>query len=855
MSQTSDEERASKLAEKLGTSPERLTESHDGKGTTHQPIIEYLDNDEIIKHIFTARRNAIALNNKHSSEALSGDGSPTYVFTDSRILGIMPKSDDEIYNISYQSIESAENHFGWLKWRMELEASGETYHLWINASRNDKDAVKSAKRYVVYLREISSIESKLSEIDSVISESELRKAESMLNETESQLNSIKNDFPEFQDTEKVEKISRSIAQRRQKTNFEQEIHSIQSKISQVDSLISESGFKTARYGIKKAESQFNALKNDFSGIVDNKEIEQISRIITQKRREIKQNSQDQISSPKSKHVVSSNEKPVNKDTSIGTDSKSSHDQLKTSQNRNRERTSADESEAGAKSEQSNEETREEMINTIQSLHDRLDRVPKSTDLTEDGEYSRNDFYIEFGSWDKTLEAAGINEEQASEEEGSIETATENSKNSRIEYLKSKRGVSSNTESTDTKTNLNERNKSSHSQLRSSNNKHREHKSIHESKAGTKSEEFSEETREEMINAVQSLHDRLDRVPKSTDLTEDGEYSRNDFYTEFGSWDKALEAAGISKEQASNRDRSVETTTENPKNSRIEYLKSKRGVSSNTESIEIKTNSNESSESPHSRLKSSSSKDMEHESVQESKAETKSEEFSEDTREEMLNTVRSLHDRLDRVPKSTDLPKKHSPRDFYTEFGSWDEALEAAGIDKEQAILDEIERVAEELGDIPTTGNIHNYAEYPASDYQSYFDSWDEALRESGVKEIFETKSKRSSDPIESDGESSSSPDGIERLLEIRGVGRPTARRILETFGTIDEATSAPTHQLIEVRGVGQGIAARITSKTGRQTGPDHDQPTTTAKSETSPENKNNDSIEILDKIANEFEEL
>jgi len=113
----------------------------------------------------------------------------------------------------------------------------------------------------------------------------------------------------------------------------------------------------------------------------------------------------------------------------------------------------------------------------------------------------------------------------------------------------------------------------------------------------------------------------------------------------------------------------------------------------------------------------------------------------------------------------------------------------------------------------------------------------------------------SSDSAENANGFSPSPDGIERLLEIRGVGRPTARRILETFGTVDEATSAPTHELTDIRGVGQGIAARIISKTGRQTGPDHDQPTTTAKSETSPEKKDNDSIEILDKIANEFEEL
>jgi hypothetical protein len=61
-------------------------------------------------------------------------------------------------------------------------------------------------------------------------------------------------------------------------------------------------------------------------------------------------------------------------------------------------------------------------------------------------------------------------------------------------------------------------------------------------------------------------------------------------------------------------------------------------------------------------------------------------------EEMLSTLQSLHNRLDRIPKSTELPKEYSPNEFYDEFGSWDEALKAAGIDEKQATLDEIERV-------------------------------------------------------------------------------------------------------------------------------------------------------------------
>jgi hypothetical protein len=145
--------RASNLVEEISDSanleisPEHLTESYDGEGTTHQPIIGYLDDNETIESILTAKRKSIALNEKTSGEDLGGDGKPTYVFTDSRVLGIMPKDYyDEIYSIPYKSINSINNHFGWTKHRMEIEASDKTYHLWISPS-NDKDTLKHTKQY------------------------------------------------------------------------------------------------------------------------------------------------------------------------------------------------------------------------------------------------------------------------------------------------------------------------------------------------------------------------------------------------------------------------------------------------------------------------------------------------------------------------------------------------------------------------------------------------------------------------------------------------------------------------------------------------------------------------------------
>lgn len=152
MSEVSDKKRASELAQELEEEPSRLTESHDGEGTTNQPVIEYINTEEEIRYIFTAIRKSIAINDKGSGENLYNDGEPTYVFTNKRVLGIMPKeNDDETYEISYSSITDVENNFGWTKWRMEIKADNDNYHLWISQN-TDRENFNDAKDYILKQR-------------------------------------------------------------------------------------------------------------------------------------------------------------------------------------------------------------------------------------------------------------------------------------------------------------------------------------------------------------------------------------------------------------------------------------------------------------------------------------------------------------------------------------------------------------------------------------------------------------------------------------------------------------------------------------------------------------------------------
>jgi HJR/Mrr/RecB family endonuclease/tetrahydromethanopterin S-methyltransferase subunit G len=295
MSQTVDEKTVSELAEGLGVSPERLTESYDGEGTTHRPITEYLNSGERINYIFTAKSKTIALNNKRSSASITGDGSPTYVFTDSRVLAVMPKDDDEICNIPYQSIESIENHFGWLKWRIEVETSNESYHLWVNSSHNNKEAIKNAKRYVFKkIRSakdeaqegVDSVRSELSEIDPLISDSKLEKADSRLDDAESRFNSLKQDFPEVVDEKNVKKVSGLITEKRQTINYHQEVSSIKSKLSEVDSLISDSELKQAESQLSDVESQVDSVAQKLN--TNPRELDEIRGKVKDKRQKIRQ---------------------------------------------------------------------------------------------------------------------------------------------------------------------------------------------------------------------------------------------------------------------------------------------------------------------------------------------------------------------------------------------------------------------------------------------------------------------------------------------------------------------------------------------------------------------------------------
>jgi len=81
--------------------------------------------------------------------------------------------------------------------------------------------------------------------------------------------------------------------------------------------------------------------------------------------------------------------------------------------------------------------------------------------------------------------------------------------------------------------------------------------------------------------------------------------------------------------------------------------------------------------------------------------------------------------------------EYPPRTYYRKFGSWNEALEAAGFEPQSdneklskaELLVELRRLADELGKRPRAQDMDAKGRYASSTYQKHFGKWSIAVEE------------------------------------------------------------------------------------------------------------------------------
>ena len=111
-------------------------------------------------------------------------------------------------------------------------------------------------------------------------------------------------------------------------------------------------------------------------------------------------------------------------------------------------------------------------------------------------------------------------------------------------------------------------------------------------------------------------------------------------------------------------------------------------------------------------------------------------------EELIRAIRSLAQELGRTPTAPEMESlgEYSAKTAQTRFGSWNEAVDAAGLEPNRefcisrsTLLDEIRRLADSLGRPPSTNDLKQHGEYSHRGYFREFDGWHKAVREAGFE--------------------------------------------------------------------------------------------------------------------------
>jgi hypothetical protein len=112
-------------------------------------------------------------------------------------------------------------------------------------------------------------------------------------------------------------------------------------------------------------------------------------------------------------------------------------------------------------------------------------------------------------------------------------------------------------------------------------------------------------------------------------------------------------------------------------------------------------------------------------------------------ETLLEEIERLAAEFGRPPTLQEMRNRgeYGASTYYSRFGSWREALEAAGYEsrppqseaEKSELIEEMQRVGELVGHAPSTGEMNEYGNFWASTYKNHFDSWADALESAGYE--------------------------------------------------------------------------------------------------------------------------
>ena len=162
---------------------------------------------------------------------------------------------------------------------------------------------------------------------------------------------------------------------------------------------------------------------------------------------------------------------------------------------------------------------------------------------------------------------------------------------------------------------------------------------------------------------------------------------------------------------------------------------------------------------------------------------------------LINELQRLADELGRTPGLRDMNQHgaHSSKTYQKKFGSWNEALKQAGIEinnehdiAKSDLLDELIRLKNLLGRTPTSRDMAEKGKYGTSNYPNKFASWNDAVREAGLEPTRDRDVPREEliDEIQRLAEEFGGPPTVAEMREHGDYGVSTCS---DEFGAWNEA--------------------------------------------------------------------
>jgi len=257
------------------------------------------------------------------------------------------------------------------------------------------------------------------------------------------------------------------------------------------------------------------------------------------------------------------------------------------------------------------------------------------------------------------------------------------------------------------------------------------------------------TREALIQEIQKL-DSPDKPVTSKRMQSSGRFDLYQYSNEFDTWEKALTAAGINTKSRFLEDiarlwrelgtppTAEDMASDGRYRSSIsdEYFNSWNNA---LDACKAEYNVPATGTSKSTGQKATSSASTDNVEQDGTAAPTRSELFSE---------LQRLETELGRLVKVHDMDDqgKFTQADYRREFGSWGAALQAASIDKEGHLLDELQRLWDLTDSKPTTTEMNERGAYSASMYYSVFESWSTAIQRLKENRDIETSTQPSTEP-------------------------------------------------------------------------------------------------------------